>query len=246
MNAGTARHQHTSLPRPLHPMTAPLRLLAATCALLLANAALAATPTVPAKPPARPAAKPATKPAPAPAVKPRPGVTRQQADSSAKGLALATATVETISAGQLDVAARVLTGMVDCEFNQRVQVQPVDGQPGYFTVSHQGRHYRMLPRETTTGAVRLEDPVNGIVWLQIPVKSMLMNARRGQRMIDSCLHADQRAALAAATAAAAAGTQAGQGIGIVPGAAPPAAAASDPQAAVAPPAAVPSDTPASR
>ena len=245
MSAGTTRHHHTGLPMPLHPVPAPHRLLAATCALLLASAALAATPAVPAKPPARPAAKPATKPAPQ-AAKPRPGVTRQQADSSAKGLALATATVEAISAGQLDVAARVLTGMADCEFNQRVQVQPVDGQPGYFTVSHQGRHYRMLPRETTTGAVRLEDPANGIVWLQIPVKSMLMNARRGQRMIDSCLHAEQRAAVAAATAAAAAGAQPGPGIGIVPGAAPPAAAASDAQAAVAPAAAVPSDTPASR
>lgn len=229
--------------------------LVAGCALLWCAASWAAAPIPPAastkpsakasaKPSPKPAARPVARPAPATATHPGAAVTRQQAGNAAKGLALATTTVEAISAGQLDVAARVLTGTADCEFNQRVQVQPVEGQPGYFTVSHQGRHYRMLPRETATGAVRLEDPVNGIVWLQIPVKSMLMNARRGQRMIDGCLHAEQRAAVAAATAAAAAGAASGQGIGIVPGAAPPAAAGSG--AASAPAAAVASDTPASR
>lgn len=205
------------------------------CALLLAASAMAANPATnkPAtKPAAKPAAKSAAKPAPRPVprttVKARPAAGLQRADNSAKGLALATATVEAISAGQLDVAARVLTGAADCEFNQRITVAALQGQPGYFTVSHQGRHYRMLPRETSTGAVRLEDPANGIVWLQIPAKSMLMNARRGQRMVDSCMHAEQRAAVAAVT-------EAGQGIGIVAPMAPvPPVAAVAPAVAVVP------------
>lgn len=203
----------------------------ATAALLLAGPALAGTPAAaPAKPTAKPTSKapPKTtaKPPPRAAAKARTGPTTQQAASTAKGLALATATVEAISAGQLDVAARVLTGAAECEFAQRVDVLPLDGVPGYFTVSHKGRHYRMLPRETTTGAVRLEDPDQGIVWLQIPTKSMLMNARRGQRMIDGCMHAEQRAAEAAV---AAAGASQESGIGITPqapAAAPESAAAS--------------------
>jgi hypothetical protein len=158
------------------------------------------------------AAKPAAKPAP------KPATTRQQLKNEAAGLALATETAEAISQGQLDVAARVLTGQADCEFKQRVDVQPLAGTPGYFTVSHQGKRYRMLPRETATGAVRLEDPVAGIVWLQIPAKSMLMNAKIGQRMVDNCLHPEQRAAVAAVTGAA-------QGIGIVAQPAPAAAPA---------------------
>ena len=55
----------------------------------------------------------------------------------------------------------------------------------------------MVPEETTTGAVRLEDKKAGIVWLQIPAKSMLMNSKIGQRMADSCLHEEQRVAAAA-------------------------------------------------
>ena len=30
------------------------------------------------------------------------------------------------------------------------------------------------------------------MWLQIPSKSMLMNSKIGQRMVDSCTHAEQR------------------------------------------------------
>ncbi len=186
----------------------------ATAALLLAGPTLAATPAAAtAKPTSKAAPKTTAKPPPRAAAKARTGPTTQQAAITAKGLALATAAVEAISAGQLDVAARVLTGAAECEFAQRVDVLPLDGMPGYFTVSHKGRHYRMLPRETTTGAVRLEDPDQGIVWLQIPTKSMLMNARRGQRMIDGCMHAEQRAA---ERAVAAAGASQESGIGITP------------------------------
>lgn len=174
--------------------------------------------------------KPVARPAPKVVMKTAPATSRQQTRNAAKGLALATEVTEAISAGQLDVAARVLTGTADCEFKQSVTVQPVEGLAGYFHVSHQGKRYRMLPRETATGAVRLEDPASGLVWLQIPTKSMLMNAKRGQRLVDSCLHSEQRAAVAAATAA---GQTIGQGIGI------------EPQAAAAP-AAVPADSAASR
>ena len=207
------------MPMP-HRRPAPL-FLAAACAALLT--AIGATATA-ADAPAKATAAPAQKTVPKPAAKPVPATSRQQVRSEAKGLALATEVTEAINDAQLDIAARVLTGTADCEFNQRIEVQPVEGKAGYFTVSHQGKRYRMVPRETATGAVRLEDPVNGIVWLQIPVKSMLMNAQRGQRMVDACTHSEQRAALAAATAA---GQSANSGIGIVPQAAPvPDAAAS--------------------
>lgn len=81
--------------------------------------------------------------------------------------------------------------------DQPVRVLSVDGQPGVFTVTHKDQRYRMLPQETSTGAVRLEDKAAGMVWLQIPSKSMLMNAGIGQRLVDSCLHAEQRAVLLA-------------------------------------------------
>jgi hypothetical protein len=53
--------------------------------------------------------------------------------------------------------------------------------------------YHMSPVETTTGAVRLEDPQAGAMWLQLQNKSMLMNSKLGQRMADECQSPNQMA-----------------------------------------------------
>jgi hypothetical protein len=128
----------------------------------------------------------------------------QQRADKAKGMALATETVQRISEAQLQLADRVLTGDATCDFNQVVHVERIDGKPGHFRLSHKKAAYTVIPEETSSGAVRLEDKKAGIVWLQIPSKSMLMNARIGQRIADGCMHPEQRAAVAAAEAAASA------------------------------------------
>lgn len=135
---------------------------------------------------------------------PRTKAQRQQLEDRAKGLALGQETAQRISETQLLIADRVLTGDAACEFNQTVSVRPIAGQPGRFRLTYKHVSYTMVPEETSTGAVRLEDKKAGIVWLQIPSKSMLMNARIGQRMVDACMHAEQRAAVAAVRAASAA------------------------------------------
>lgn len=133
---------------------------------------------------------------------PSPKVAAQQRADRAKGLALATETVHRISEAQLLVADRVLTGEASCDLNQTVDLQAVAGQPGHFRLSYKKANYTMIPEETTSGAVRLEDKKAGVIWLQIPAKSMLMDARAGLRLVDGCTHPEQRAAVAASKAAA--------------------------------------------
>ena len=84
-----------------------------------------------------------------------------------------------------------------------VNVAAVPNQKGWFNVEYKGKSYLMAPESTTTGAVRLEDKKNGMMWLQIANKSMLMNSKIGQRMVDNCLHPEQRAAVRAVEGAAA-------------------------------------------
>lgn len=133
--------------------------------------------------------------------KPKPSTPRQKLASEAKSLALATDTVEAITENRLEIATRVLTGSAQCEFNQQVSVDPMADRPGHFKVGFNKVHYVMTPEETTTGAVRLEDKKAGVVWIQIPVKSMLMNNKIGQRMVDGCMQTEQRVAVEAAKAA---------------------------------------------
>lgn len=132
---------------------------------------------------------------------------KQQREDRAKGLALGQETAQRVNDAQLQIADRVLTGDAACEFDQTVSVLPIDGQPGHFRVTFKKVAYTVVPEETSSGAIRLEDKKAGIVWLQIPSKSMLMNAKIGQRMVDGCLHAEQRAATRAVEQAAPAGAR---------------------------------------
>lgn len=99
-----------------------------------------------------------------------------------------------LTQGQLDVAPRVFVGKASCDSSQQVDVSAVDGKPGYFTVKFGSKTWTMAPEETTTGAVRLEDKKAGVVWLQIPAKSMLMDSKAGRRLVDGCQAAEQRTA----------------------------------------------------
>jgi hypothetical protein len=49
----------------------------------------------------------------------------------------------------------------------------------------------MHPVESGTGAIRLEDPRAGAMWLQLGNKSMLMNQKQGLRIADECQTAEQ-------------------------------------------------------
>ena len=84
------------------------------------------------------------------------------------------------------VAGEVHTGHMVCELGNSVTVTPDPQQPTRFIVQMKKNTYHMMPVETTTGAVRLEDAQAGAMWLQLPNKSMLMNSKLGQRMADEC------------------------------------------------------------
>jgi hypothetical protein len=114
-------------------------------------------------------------------------------DKPAKAAAAKPVVVAALSPEQLTTADRVLVGQSRCEFEQAVNVAAVPNQKGWFNVEFKGKSYMMAPEATTTGAVRLEDKKNGMMWLQIANKSMLMNSKIGQRMVDNCVHPSQKA-----------------------------------------------------
>jgi hypothetical protein len=97
-----------------------------------------------------------------------------------------------LTTGQLAAAERVYVGTAQCNDNKQVMVSKVDGKPGYFKLEAAKAVYTVAPEETDTGAVRLEDKKSGVVWIQIPAKSMLMNAKIGQRVADGCVMSEQK------------------------------------------------------
>lgn len=168
--------------------------LAALSAITLSSAYAQITPAVNAKPKAA-AKKPAPKPEPV------------------------SATNDNLNPGQLSMADRVLTGVAQCEFKEKVEVARIEGHSGNFKVTYDHKTYVMVPEETTTGAIRLVDTGGAVVWIQIPMKSMLMNQKEHHRLVDNCQEDEQRIAVQAMQNA---GTNAGT---LAPNVASPAAVA---------------------
>ena len=90
-----------------------------------------------------------------------------------------------LTPAELELAKQVQTGEIQCELGQKVSIKPMK-RDGYFFVSRGMYRYVMHPVESRTGALRLEDPARGALWLQLANKSMLMNQKEGKRLADEC------------------------------------------------------------
>lgn len=149
----------------------------------------------------------------------------------------AIAALPTATAEQLTAAARAYFGSYACEFGQSVSVSTNVQQAGYIDVHHGKSIWTMRPVLSSTGALRLEDVKGRILMLQIATKSMLMDTVVGRRLIDDCVHEQQRHV---------AQPTPGQSLGIDPNlvaaAAPAAVAAATVASAAAPAEATPSAT----
>jgi hypothetical protein len=153
--------------------------LAAALSASLAAALPAAAQTAPAatkKPPAKPAARSSRKPEP-----PKP------------------AAPVLLPAGDEQIAAAKMAhlGVYDCEFNQSIQLIPHPQATGYIEVAWKKDIFVMKPVLSSTGALRLEDVTGRTLMIQIANKSMLMDTKIGQRLVDECIHPVQRAAIEA-------------------------------------------------
>jgi len=141
-----------------------------------------------AKPAAKATPKAADKTAAAKAAvkKPTRQITRRAAKAVEEVTPVDTNTDVALNDADLAVAQLVHTGKIQCELGADVTVTADEKKPGFFSVSTKGAKYRMHPVESRTGAIRLEDPRAGAMWLQIANKSMLMNQKMGLRLADDC------------------------------------------------------------
>ncbi|HVZ46100.1 MAG TPA: hypothetical protein VHA82_19990 [Ramlibacter sp.] len=92
---------------------------------------------------------------------------------------------------QLAIAKRVFVGELPCELGASVHIRALRRE-GFFLVRVKQTRFVMHPVESKTGAIRLEDPERGALWLQLGNKSMLMSQKLGQRLADECQSPEQK------------------------------------------------------
>lgn len=98
-----------------------------------------------------------------------------------------------LTPAQTAIVPNVYTGPQACEAGVSVILTPDVSGSGYFSVTVKSRTYHMYPVVTLSGAVRLEDPKEGAIWLQMTNKSMMMNQKTGSRLADDCINPAQAA-----------------------------------------------------
>jgi hypothetical protein len=119
-------------------------------------------------------------------------VAKPAAKTIAKVAAPAAAAVA-LSGEQLSIAQIVTTGRISCADGQSVTITPDTRVQGAFDLQFGKTKYDVTPKPTSSGAVRLEDPRSGIVFMQLANKSMLFNEKQSRRLADDCISPAQQA-----------------------------------------------------
>ena len=88
----------------------------------------------------------------------------------------------------------VYEGRIACDDKVFVSIVEDRKIPNNFNVLIGKTHYKTKRVPTDSGAIRLEDKIHGIVWLQMANKSMLFNEKAGKRLATNCRNDLQNAA----------------------------------------------------
>ncbi|SNS58344.1 hypothetical protein SAMN06265795_10422 [Noviherbaspirillum humi] len=75
-----------------------------------------------------------------------------------------------------------------CELGNKVSVYKNDTDDQHIALRWKKQLLRLTRVETTTGANRFENRKNGLVWIDIPAKAMLLDSKKGAQLANECKH----------------------------------------------------------
>lgn len=85
-----------------------------------------------------------------------------------------------------------------CELGNKLTVYENAGDSNRIGLRWNKQVHELARVSTTTGANRFENKESGLVWISIPSKSMLLDAKKGQQLANECRTRDQTKTLKAA------------------------------------------------
>ena len=98
------------------------------------------------------------------------------------------------TAGVLDVPGKpnqqldfkLASGTYRCEYGAQVEVRRDARDPNLIQVGWRGTRYPMLRNASYSGLPRYEDAASGLVWIDLPWKSVLLDSRSGKPLVSEC------------------------------------------------------------
>ncbi|MCG2583093.1 hypothetical protein [Massilia sp. TS11] len=79
-----------------------------------------------------------------------------------------------------------------CELGNFVTIFHKEGEEQQIALRWQKRLHAMQRVATTTGAIRFENPEQGLVWIGIPAKGILLDSKAGRQLANECKSPEQQ------------------------------------------------------
>jgi hypothetical protein len=93
---------------------------------------------------------------------------------------------------QLDF--RLASGTYRCEMGQSIEVERQGRNDRAIEVRWEGKQHTLQRQRSSSGLPRYEDRQNGLLWIDLPWKSVLMDAHSGRPLANECKPATGRSA----------------------------------------------------
>jgi hypothetical protein len=81
----------------------------------------------------------------------------------------------------------------DCELGNKLTIYSHANDDQQIALQWNKHLHHMTRVGTTTGAHRFENAKNGLVWIGIPAKGMLLDAKKGKQLANECQSPEQKA-----------------------------------------------------
>ncbi|HJV28720.1 MAG TPA: hypothetical protein VJ673_23780 [Aromatoleum sp.] len=87
-------------------------------------------------------------------------------------------------AGQLDF--KLASGVYSCDMGQRINIVRPAGEAIAIEIGWTGRRYQLARNISSSGLPRYEDKISGLVWIDLPWKGMLLDAKTNKPLASDC------------------------------------------------------------
>lgn len=87
---------------------------------------------------------------------------------------------------QRQLKFQLASGVYRCELDQRLEIQRDERNADVIRLNWQGNRHTLQRYDSNSGLPRYEDRQNGLLWIDLPWKSVLMDVKNGRPLANEC------------------------------------------------------------